>query len=104
MRVVWSPLAEQRAMEAVDYIAEDRPEAAARWLEGLLDHVAQLDQLAERGRVVPEIGRSAFREVLFAPYRVIYRVIYRVDATRVVILTLRHTRRAWDQSEIDAGV
>lgn len=100
MKVVWSPLAEQRAMEAVDYIAEDRPAAAARWLEGLLDHVAQLDQLAERGRMVPEIGRSAYREVLFAPYR----IIYRVDADRVVILTLRHTRRAWDSSEIDASV
>jgi plasmid stabilization system protein ParE len=100
MKVVWSPLAEHRAMEAVDYIAEDRPAAAARWLEGLLDHVAQLDQLAERGRMVPEIGRSAYREVLFAPYR----VIYRVDAGRVVILTLRHTRRAWDSSEIDARV
>jgi plasmid stabilization system protein ParE len=91
MKVVWSPLAEQRAMGAVDYIAEDRP-AAAKWLEGLLNHVAQLDQLAERGRMVPEIGRPAYRELLFAPYR----VIYRVDASRVVILTLRHTRRAWD--------
>jgi len=100
MKVVWSPLTEQRAMEAVDYIAEDRPAAAAKWLEGLLDHVAQLDQLAERGRMVPEIGRPAYREALFAPYR----VIYRVDASRVVILTLRHTRRAWDQSEIDVSV
>jgi toxin ParE1/3/4 len=87
-------------MEAVDYIAEDRPEAAARWLDRLLDHVAQLDQLAERGRMVPEIGRAAYREVLVAPYR----VIYRVDALRVVILTLRHTRGAWDSSEIDASV
>jgi plasmid stabilization system protein ParE len=25
MKVVWSPLAEQRALEAVEYIAQDRP-------------------------------------------------------------------------------
>lgn len=100
MKVVWSPLAEQRAMEAVDYIAKDRPGAAAAWLEGLLECVGQLDQLADRGRVVPEIGHAAYREILFAPYR----VIYRVDTKRVAILTLRHTRRAWDPTEIDAGV
>ena len=33
MKVVWSPLAEQRALEAVEYIAQDRPRTAAVWLE-----------------------------------------------------------------------
>lgn len=70
MKIVWSPLAELRAMEAVDYIAKHRPGVAATWLEGLLECVGQLDQLVERGRVVPEIGREAYREILFAPYRV----------------------------------
>jgi plasmid stabilization system protein ParE len=85
-------------MEAVDDIAQDRPGAAARWLEGLLDQVARLDQLAEWGRVVPEIGRAAYREIQVAPYRVIYRID--ADARRVVMLTLRHARRAWDESEL----
>ena len=83
MRVTWSALAEKRALEAVDYIAQDRPQAAAAWLEELLERVARLDRFARRGRVVPEIGRSTVREIRHAPYR----VIYRVDASRVVILT-----------------
>ena len=83
MRVTWSALAEERALEAVDYIAQDRPQAAAAWLEELLERVARLDRFARRGRVVPEIGRSTVREIWHAPYR----VIYRVDASRVVILT-----------------
>ncbi|HEY5440010.1 MAG TPA: type II toxin-antitoxin system RelE/ParE family toxin [Gemmatimonadaceae bacterium] len=83
MRVTWSALAEKRALEAVDYIAQDRPQAAAAWLEELLERVARLDRFARRGRVVPEIGRSTVREIWHAPYR----VIYRVDASRVVILT-----------------
>ena len=83
MRVTWSALAEKRALEAVDHIAQDRPQAAAAWLEELLERVARLDQFARRGRVVPEIGRSTVREIRHAPYR----VIYRVDASRVVILT-----------------
>lgn len=83
MSVTWSALAEERALEAVDYIAQDRPQAAAAWLEELLERVARLDRFARRGRVVPEIGRSTVREIRHAPYR----VIYRVDASRVVILT-----------------
>ena len=42
MKVVWSPLAELRALEAVDAIAADRPLAAAAWLGELLDRVASL--------------------------------------------------------------
>ncbi len=100
MKVVWSPLAELRAQEAVEYIAEDRPLAAAKWLEGLLERVAKLDQFDRRGRVVWEIGNPAYREIFFEPYR----IIYRIDQSRVVILTLRHVRRAWDDAELQEGV
>ena len=100
MKVTWAPLAEQRALEAVDYIAKDRPQAAASWLEELLERVANLDRFARRGRVVRGIGLPAYREILHAPYR----VIYRVDRSRVVILTLRHWRRAWDPTEVVDGV
>jgi toxin ParE1/3/4 len=100
MKVTWSPLAEQRALEDVDYIAQDRPQAAAAWLEELLERVARLDRFARRGRVVREIGLPAYREILHAPYR----VIYRIDTSRVVMLTLRHGRRAWDPTEVVDGV
>ncbi|MBL0173534.1 MAG: type II toxin-antitoxin system RelE/ParE family toxin [Gemmatimonadaceae bacterium] len=100
MKVVWSPLAEQRALEAVDFIAQDRPAAAAAWLEKLLARVKALERFEQQGRVVREIGLPAYREVLHAPYR----IIYRVDAARVVILTLRHERRAWDAAEVSGGV
>lgn len=95
MKIVWSPLAQTRALEAVDYIAQERPQAAAAWLEELVTRVASLDRFARRGRIVPEIGHETYRELLHAPYR----VIYRVDATQVVILTLRHSRRDWDDAE-----
>jgi plasmid stabilization system protein ParE len=59
--------------------------------------VSQLDRFEAQGRVVSEIGIPAYREILHAPYR----IIYRVDASRAVILTLRHGRRAWDPAEVD---
>ena len=74
MKVVWSPLAEQRALEAVEYIAQDRPSAAAAWLERLLERVKALEQFEQQGHLVLEIGLPAYREVLHAPYRIIYRV------------------------------
>ncbi len=101
MKVIWSPLAEQRAREAVDSIAQDRPGASVAWLEELIDKVRALERFARRGRVVPEIGRPEYREIFHAPYR----IVYRVDPTKVIILTLRHWRRAWDPTEVGtAGV
>lgn len=96
MRVLWSPVAERRALEAVDFIANDRPRAAAAWLEELLERTGELEKFACRGRVVREIGLASYREILHAPYR----VIYRVDTTRIVILTLRHWRGAWDAADV----
>ena len=96
MKVVWSPLAESRALEAVDAIAADRPRAAVAWLDELLDRVASLGRLEKRGRIVPEIGNAAYREIFQHPYR----IIYRVDATQVVVLTIRHGRRDWDPAEV----
>ena len=96
MKVIWSPLAELRALEAVDFIAKDRPQAAAAWLEELLERVSALQKFAKRGRVVPEIGQATHRQVFHSPYR----IIYRMDTNQVVILTIRHGRREWDPAEV----
>lgn len=100
MKVVWAPLAETRALEAVDYIARERPAVAAAWLEELLERTAALRRFPRRGREVPEIARPPYREIQHAPYR----VIYRVDERQVVILTLRHWCREWDPTEVPDGV
>ena len=99
MKLIWSPLAELRALEAVDFIAKDRPQAAAAWLEELLERVGALDKFAKRGRVVPEIGKETHRQIFQYPYR----IIYRIDASQVVVLTIRHGRREWDPAEVAPG-
>jgi toxin ParE1/3/4 len=89
VKVVWSPLAERRAAEAFAYIAKERPSAAVRWLDRLIDAIATLAQFPDRGRAVPELERADIRELIVAPYR----VMYRRDAKRIVVLTVRHGRR-----------
>jgi toxin ParE1/3/4 len=96
MRVVWAPLALERAAEIARRIAADRPAGAARWIDRLVQIVATLGAQPRRGRRVPELDRDDVREVLHGEYR----VIYRVDARRVVILTVRHGRRQFDPREL----
>ena len=97
MKIVWSRLAIERAYDAAAYIANDKPEAALRWLNGLFEVTDRLELFPESGRVVPEIGLADFREVI---YRRAYRVIYRVEKTRVVILTVRNFAQLLDEAEL----
>jgi plasmid stabilization system protein ParE len=97
LKVIWSPLAIERAYEAAGYIAKDKPEAALRWLDGLFDVTDRLKRYPESGRVVPEIGLPEFREVI---YRRAYRVIYRLETNRVSILTVRNFAQLLDPTEL----
>jgi plasmid stabilization system protein ParE len=96
LKVVWAPLALERALEQATYIARDKPGAAEKWLNQLFDVVAQLEDLPELGRVLPELGNPAFRELDFRGYR----VIYRLETGQVSVLTVRHGRRLLDVSEL----
>ena len=97
MKIVWSRLANERAYDAAAYIANDKPEAALRWQNGLFEVTDRLELFPESGRVVPEIGLADFREVI---YRRAYRVFYRVEKTRVVILTVRNFAQLLDEAEL----
>ena len=74
-RVGWTPGAERALDEAVEYIARDSPQAALRVLEDVLDAARSLERLALRGRVVPEVGDPALRELLVHRFRLVYLVL-----------------------------
>jgi toxin ParE1/3/4 len=71
------------------WVARDRPDAARRLATEILNRVEALASFPASGRVVPEIGIEAYREIVVRPYR----VIYRVRETDVVILRVWHARR-----------
>jgi toxin ParE1/3/4 len=97
LKIVWSPIAIERAYDAAAYIASDKPEAALRWLDGLFEIVDRLESFPESGRIVPEIGLPEFRELV---YRKAYRVIYRVEKARVSILTVRNFAQLLDVADL----
>jgi len=92
VRVRWSLLALRRVSGIVVYISHDRPEAARLWAEGVFDAVDQLRFFPGQGRVVPELGRPSIRELIYGEYR----VIYKVRASAIAVLTVRHGRRRFD--------
>ena len=97
MRVVWSPRALERIADIANHIAEDRPDTAVRWVEGLFDAAKSLADFPHRGRRVPELNRPEYRELLYRRYR----VIYRVSGQRVNIVTVRHGRQHLDSTSVD---
>jgi plasmid stabilization system protein ParE len=105
MILIWSPLALERVVEIGQYIAEDYPGAAANVVEGIFASVRRLDRYPESGRRVPESERKDLREAIHGNYR----VIYRVDPDRLVVLTVRHvkagapTRRSGPSVEYDSA-
>ena len=97
MRVVWSPLALDRVTEIARYIAQDRPLAAEKWVRTVFSKAGQLEDSPRLGRIVPEIGNEDFRELIHANYR----IIYRIEESRVAILTVRHGRQCLPLEEIE---
>ncbi|MCF8130356.1 MAG: type II toxin-antitoxin system RelE/ParE family toxin [Deltaproteobacteria bacterium] len=86
MKIVWSPLAVERASEIAEYIAQDKPSAAEKWIDTVFTKVDTLKAAPKTGRTVPEIQNSQFRELIYGNYR----IIYRIEKKQISILTIRH--------------
>ena len=84
MRVRWSPLASIRLIEIEEYIAEDNPAAAQRLVEGLVDSARKLSTHPKRGKQLPELPGSLYRELVVGNYR----IVYRITANAIDILTV----------------
>ncbi|WP_319523851.1 type II toxin-antitoxin system RelE/ParE family toxin [uncultured Desulfosarcina sp.] len=96
MKIVWSPLALERASEIVDYISQDKPLAADHWIHTMFSKVDPLRTNPEIGRIVPEINERQFRELIYGNYR----IIYHIGMKQISILTIRHGKQILPIDEI----
>lgn len=88
--VNWT-LRAQAALDAIyDYIHQDAPIYAERFVQQIIDSTDRLDAFPLSGRVVPEAEREDIREVIFQNYRVIY---WLVTETRIDIIAVIHGSR-----------
>lgn len=98
MKLSWSPLAIERVSEIIDYISQDKPMAADKWLLTVFSKVEQLRSNPGTGRIVPEINDSQFRELIYGNYR----IIYHIEEKQISILTIRHGKQILPIDEIKA--
>ena len=90
--VRWTHVAESDLLEIIVRIAQDRPLAAEEILTRIRRKAESLPELSERGGVVPELGRlgtKEYREILLAPWR----ILYRIRPKRIEIVAVLDSRR-----------
>ncbi len=85
VEVVWSPLARARLRDIRTFIAQDKPEAAARLATRIVAVVETLKQHPHLGRAGAEPG---IRELVIGGTP--YLVLYRVQGKCVTITTIWH--------------
>jgi plasmid stabilization system protein ParE len=88
-RVIWTNAAWADLESVADFISRDSPYYAAAFVRETRDAARSLGFLANRGRVVPEVRDKSICEIIVQNYR----MIYRVEKSRVAILAFIHGAR-----------
>jgi plasmid stabilization system protein ParE len=91
-RVHWANVAENDLIGIIEYIAQDNLTNAIKVFETIKKKTSSLSQFPERGRIVPELkdhGIILYRELIVAPWR----IIYRISAKKVYVLSVIDSRR-----------
>ncbi len=89
MRVHWTHRAKTRLKLIHDYIAKDAPLVSRQVIERLVRRSVQIADFPYSGREVPEYQREDLRELIERPYR----IIYRIRADRIDVITVMHSRQ-----------
>ena len=74
MRVVWSNRALRSLADIHTHVSTDSEEAANRTVDNILKRGEHLSAFPQLGRVVERYKRPGIRELVEAPYRIVYRV------------------------------
>ncbi|MBN2319091.1 MAG: type II toxin-antitoxin system RelE/ParE family toxin [Acidobacteria bacterium] len=91
-QVAWAETAQYDLKQVIDYIAIDSFGNASRILQKIKKKVSALYTMPDRGRIVPELkeqGIHTYRELIIAPWR----VIFRISDTTVFVLSVIDSRR-----------
>jgi plasmid stabilization system protein ParE len=94
-RIEITDTADADVESALQWIARDSPENAARWKEGLIEKIATLEHNPDRCPIAPENERyePTLRELLYGRRRGVYRILFAVEDDLVRILFVRHAAR-----------
>ena len=89
MKIEWTEPAISDPQYIRDYIAKDSEYFAARFVERIIGRVDVLPDSPEMGRAVTEADDKNIRELIYQKYR----IMYRVEKERILILAIIHGGR-----------
>jgi addiction module RelE/StbE family toxin len=98
MKVRWTHEALLRLFEIEDFISQDSPDRARKFIDQIIEHAESLSDNPLSGRTVPEISNPDIRELIFKKYR----IVYRIAGNRLDILTVFEGHRLLRSDEIKA--
>jgi plasmid stabilization system protein ParE len=75
--------------EAADYIARRSPRQASLLVRRAFRATDRLEDFPRSGRIVPEAGVDAIREVIVDAYR----IVYAIEGSDVLVTLVHHTAR-----------
>jgi len=87
--VIWSDPARVDLRSIHDFIAHDSPHYAKKVAQDIVTKTDILDELPRVGKVVPELGNVAIRELSMYSYR----ILYEIRESDIVVLAVIHKRR-----------
>ncbi len=90
--VRWSETSERDLAGIIEYVAGDSPSYACQVFKGIKRKASSLYTFPDRGRIGPELqdqGITQYRELVIAPWRIIYRISER----KVYVLSVLDSRR-----------
>ncbi|MCF6159206.1 MAG: type II toxin-antitoxin system RelE/ParE family toxin [wastewater metagenome] len=89
LEVKWSPEATEDLESIAEYIARDSEFYARAVVTKMLATSRHIGEYPLIGRIVPEIGDERIRERFIYSYR----MVYRIEPTRILIVALIHGKR-----------
>jgi toxin ParE1/3/4 len=98
MKIRWTHEALLRLFDIEDFISQDSPDRARKFVDQIIEHTESLPDNPLSGRTVPEISNPDIRELIFRKYR----IIYRINGNNLDILTVFEGHRLLRIDEIEA--
>jgi toxin ParE1/3/4 len=83
-KVILTPQSIADLEDIVTFIAKNNSERARTFGHELIDRALSIASFPELGRLVPEIGEPAVREIIHGKYRIIYEIFRNTEAIYVL--------------------
>jgi len=95
--IIWAPRALDDLEALIEYISRNAPVTARRFAQKVVSRVEILVDHPHLGGLLPEDDSNTYRELIQGNYR----LIYRIEGQRVLIVAVHHGTRLLHVEELD---